>query len=112
MSSKDKLLVCKVGGSNHYGNMYEYAAARLNKGDRVVFNGKEETVEYTWFYDGPVVKLANGTSIHPELGDTFELVRNAEITGAEPEGGASELKAQLCNRRTASEIPIDAWQDN
>lgn len=41
----EKLLVCKVGGCDYYGNEYEYKAARLNAGDRVIFKGKEETVK-------------------------------------------------------------------
>ena len=72
----EKLLVCKVGGNDYYGNEYEYKAARLNAGDRVIFKGKEETVKRTWFYDGPVVSLESGASIHPELGEAFEVVPN------------------------------------
>ena len=30
----EKLLVCKVGGCDYYGNEYEYKAARLNAGRR------------------------------------------------------------------------------
>lgn len=71
-----RFLVCKVGGHDYYGNEYEYVAARMNKGDRVIFKGSEETVDHTWFYEGPIVKLANGDSIHPALGDTFHLVPN------------------------------------
>lgn len=70
----EKLLICKVGRSDYYGNEYEYKAARLNAGDRVIFQGAVQTVKYVWFYDGPIVVSESGTSIHPELGDTFEVL--------------------------------------
>ena len=68
------VLVCEVGGKPYYGTELEAIAARLEHGDKVVFNGMAETVDYTWFFDGPIIKLESGKSIFPALGQSFEVV--------------------------------------
>ena len=74
--------VCEVGGQTYYGTELEAVAARLSEGDKIIFNGAHETVDYTWFYEGPIIKLVSGKSVFPALGWVFELVPNAALTGA------------------------------
>ena len=69
--------VCTVDGGTYHGTELEAVAARLEKGDKVIFEGHEETVDYVWFYAGPIIKLESGGSVFPALGQKFELVPNA-----------------------------------
>ena len=66
--------VCTIGTQTYFGNEMEYIAARSNKGDRVIFKGETDTVEFTWFYDAPVINLVSGNMIHSCLGDIFSVV--------------------------------------
>lgn len=72
----DRVPVCMVGGQMYYGKPIESVAAKLKQGDEVLFNGERRTVDYVWFYDGIVVSLAGGKSLHLSAGDTFELMAN------------------------------------
>lgn len=69
--------VCDVGGKTYYGTEMEAIAARLESGDKIIFNGIEETVDYVWFYEGPIIKVESGVSIFPALGQVFDVVPNA-----------------------------------
>ena len=46
----------------YYGTQLEHDAARLKEGDKVIFNGIVDIVDYVWFYEGPIVKLKSGRS--------------------------------------------------
>lgn len=72
-----EVAVCTVDGAVYYGNEYERKAVLLKRGDRVHFKGHDETVRLVWFFDGPIIDLESGVSIHPELGDTFQTLEHA-----------------------------------
>ena len=74
--------VCTVGGHTYYGTELEATAARLEKGDSVLFKGEHEVVDYAWFCEGPIIVLESGKKIFPALGDVFEVMPNAELCGA------------------------------
>jgi hypothetical protein len=69
--SAEQVEVCRVGGQVVMGSPMERDAALLNEGDEIVVDGVLEVVDYTWFYEGVIVKCKSGKSIHPALGHTF-----------------------------------------
>lgn len=78
MSEKkaDRVPVCTVDKQMYYGKPIEEVAAKLKQGDEILFNGERRVVDYVWFYDGIVVSLAGGKTLHLSTGDTFELMAN------------------------------------
>lgn len=65
--------VCEVGGSKCYLTEIEAITARLDHGQEIIFNGIVEIVDFTYFYDGIIIKTKSGGSIFPSLGDKFEV---------------------------------------
>ncbi len=63
--------VCKVGGATMMGTKAEFDAARLEKGDRIIANGKPDVVSYVWCYDGIVVRTESGKNLRVDCGDTI-----------------------------------------
>lgn len=57
-----------------FGSNNEYKAAKLRKGDSIIFDGKLDKVDLVWFYDGIIVNLESGRKIFPSLGEKFEIL--------------------------------------
>ena len=76
--STEQVEVCRVGGQIVYGTPMERDAALLNEGDEITVDGQREIVDYTWFYDGVIVRLKSGKSVIPSLGQKFERAAPGE----------------------------------
>lgn len=70
--------VCRVGGTTVMGTPMERDAALLNEGDEIIVDGRVEIVDYTYFYDGVIVRCKSGRSVIPELGHTFSRPSQGE----------------------------------
>ena len=70
--SAERVEVCTVGGQIVYGTPLERDAALLNAGDEIIVDGVREVVDYTWFYDGVIIKCKSGKSVLPAIGQKFE----------------------------------------
>ncbi len=71
----DSVPVCNVGRGIYYGNELEAQAVRLRRGQKILVEGKERTVECVWFYDNPIVDLVDGGSVIPAFGQRFEVIK-------------------------------------
>jgi len=74
MTFCDDVPVCNIRGSVYYGSELEAKAVRLTHGQRILVNGKEETVDFVWFYEHPIIDLVGGGSVIPAFGQTFEIL--------------------------------------
>lgn len=76
--SAERVEVCTVGGQIVYGTPMERDAALLNEGDEIIVDGAPEIVDYTWFYDGVIIRCKSGRSVMPSIGQTFQRPRMGE----------------------------------
>ena len=74
MTFCDDVPVCNVRGGVYYGSVLEAQAVQLKRGQKILVNGIEETVECVWFYEHPIIDLVGGSSVIPAFGQKFEIL--------------------------------------